>query len=284
MRRSVGVALLLGVVVATLGWMATSWSHAVLASPSMEPWASPGDLLLHRLVPASEIEVGDVVTVRGAADRLVTHRVVRLSGTGDGRLARLQGDRSRLPDPSPVDLRGEVARVDAVIPRLGDVLTVGAPLLWGGVTLLAVGGGALVLARRHEHHGGGSLRDDVADTPCGVSPGVDPRVEALLATCEQLADDGLPDVVVTDVVRVRMAAVGGLPSAERSGAVLALDDGGRFYVVACADADSRALALVPVHSQRRQAATAALDSWWDAVADELPAPAAEALATWSSGT
>lgn len=273
MRRSIGVALLLaGFAVASLAWATSGWSYAVLTSPSMEPWASPGDLLLHRQVLASEIEVDDVVTVPISEDTLVTHRVVGLTGTGEGRVARLKGDRSRLADPVPVDLRGEVARVDVIVPYLGHVLIVGAPLLWGGVVFVLVGAGALVLSRRG--------RPPVPEAP--VAAGPDPRVEALLATCEQLADDGVPDVVLRDLVRVRVAAIAGLPSAERAGAVLELDDGGRFYVVACADADPGALALVHADSQRRRDATAALDLWWDAVADRLPAPTADALAAWSS--
>lgn len=281
MRRSVGVVLLLlGVVVAATDWVARDWSHAVLASASMEPWASPGDLLVHRHVPAGEIEVGDVVTVRGARDRLVTHRVVQLAGTGDRRVARLQGDRSRLPDPVPVDLRGEVARVEVVVPRLGHVLRVGAPLLWGGVALLAAGGTALVVARRRDRVADVAAGDEAPGRGAGPA-GPDPRIHALLATCEQLAEDGVADVVVADVVRVRVAALAGLPSAERAGAVLALDDGARFYVVACADADVDALGLVPVGSQRRHAATAALDVWWDAVADRLPHPTVEVLDAWS---
>ena len=66
MRRSLGVTLvLIGVVAAALAWLSPRWSWAVLASDSMEPWASPGDLLLHRQVPAEEIRVGDEVVVEG---------------------------------------------------------------------------------------------------------------------------------------------------------------------------------------------------------------------------
>lgn len=278
MRRSLGgVLVVLGIVVATFAWIASGWSHAVLVSASMEPWASPGDLLLHREVPARDIEVGDVVTVPGAGGRLVTHRVVRLTDVGEGRVARLKGDRSRLPDPLPVPLQAEVARVEVVIPCLGDVLMVGSPLLWGGTTLLLVGAAALVVSRRREHPEAPveAAEQDIEGTQS------DPRLDALLATCEQLADDGVPDVVVHDIARVRLATLASLPPAEQADVVLELDDGARFYVIACADADAAALALVPVASQRRRAATAALDEWWAAVRDRLPASTAAVAEAWS---
>lgn len=289
MRRSVGLALAMAAVVVAvlLAVLGPGWSYAVLASPSMQPYAGPGDLLLHRHVPAAQVEVGDVITVVGADGRLVTHRVVRLTGTGETRTARLKGDRSRLPDPVPVELRGDVARVEAAVPRLGDVLTLGAPALWGGTALLVSGIGVLLLAGRgrddEPSEGSRSEAAPGSDPSSATSvPSLDPRLEALLATCEQLAEDGVDPVVLRDVVRIRAAAIAGLPSAERAGAVLALDDGARFYVLACADVDNDALALVPSRSERRRDATAALDLWWEAMRDHLAPATREALEPWVS--
>lgn len=283
-RARAVVAVVLLVLLVLLGvWGTTGWSCAVLASRSMEPWAVPGDLLVHRHVPASAVEVGDVVTVQTPDRGLVTNRVVRLTPAADGTVsAQLKGDRSWLPDPVPVQLAGEVATAVLVVPRLGDVLTIGAPLLWSGLSLLLLGGTALLLQR--DRSGPGT--DDVP-APAGegpdreTAPTADPRIEALLASCEQFAEDGMPATVVRDLVRVRTADVLGLPSAERAGVVLELDDGSLFYVVALADADPDALAIVPVGSTRRQAATAALDVWWNAIHDRVPETTAASLHPWT---
>lgn len=248
-------------------WVGTTWSLAVLESRSMEPWASPGALLVQRAVPRDEVRPDDVVTVTTAAGGLVTHRVVEV--TGD--TAILKGDRSRLPDPVPVLLEGRVDRVVVAVPRVGGLLTEGAPLLWGGLALLALGVAAVRM--------GGTA------APAGAAPSTDvppdPRIEALLATLEQLEEDGIDRVVLRDVVRVRTGAVAGVPEAERSGAVLSIEDGGRFYVLAVTDVDTDMLALVPTDSERRRSASAAIDAWWEAVVERVPAGIVAAIEPWS---
>lgn len=264
-RRIAGGVVVLGLLLAAVAQGNAGWSVAVLVSPSMEPYASPGDLLVHHEIPAEDITVGDVVTVPAQGDRLATHRVVRLARTEDGMVrARLKGDASPLPDPVPRLLQGEVARVVAVVPRVGSVLTAGAPLLWGGLGLLVLGGGVLVVARRR---------------PSGT-PLAEQRLAALLATCEQFAEEHMPGVVLQDLVRVRAAVVLGLPSAERAGAVLALDDAARFYVMGLADVDPETLMMIPPDSDRRRRASTALDQWWHVVGRDVPPDVAEQIAPW----
>lgn len=280
-RRIAAGLVVLGLVLA-LAFGVTGWSVVVLASPSMEPFASSGDLLVQRAVPADDIEVGDVVTVPAPADRLVTHRVVELGSSEDGAVvARLKGDASRRPDPLPVRLGDDVARVVTVVPRIGSVVTDGTRLLWIGLGLLVLGGGALLLARRAgapaTTPAAGAPRAATADV---AAPVAQSRLVALLATCEQFADDGMPDVVLRDLVRVRVADLLGLPPAEQAGAVHMLDDGARFYVVALADADPAALALVPPGSERRRRASAALEQWWLVVGRRVPDDVAEQIAPW----
>lgn len=289
-RRIAAGLVLVGLVLAAL-WASSGWSAVVLASPSMEPFASPGDLLVQRPVPADEVAVGDVVTVPASSDRLVTHRVVRLIPLEDGGvIARLKGDASPLTDPVPVRLQGEVTRVAGVVPMVGRVLTEQAAL-WGGLGLLVLGGGALLLTRRGDAASAAPATAQQpaaspdpapaqprADTPDRAAPSHESRVAALLATCEQFTDDGLPDVVLRDLVRVRVAGLLGLPHAEHAGAVHMLDDGARFYVVALEDADPAALALVPPGSERRHRASAALDEWWQVVGRRVPDDVAEQIA------
>lgn len=282
-RRIAAGLVVLGLVVA-LALGVTGWSVVVLASPSMEPFAWPGDLLVQRRVPAEDIEAGDVITVPAPADRLVTHRVARLDSAEDGAIvARLKGDASRLPDPLPVRLDDEVARVVTVVPRIGSVMTDGTRLLWIGLGLLVLGGVALLLARRE----GSPITTPAggpppATTTDAAAPVAQSRLTALLATCEQFASDGMPDMVLRDLVRVRVADLLGLPSAEQAGVVHMLGDGARFYVAALADADRAALALVPTDSERRRRASAALEQWWLVVGRRVPRDVAEQIEPWLS--
>ena len=269
MRRWGARGALLVVLVGAVTWVSLGVSLAVLDSASMEPWASPGALLVHRSAARADVEVGDVITVPVPGRGLVTHRVVAVEGGA----AELQGDASRFPDPDPVRLPEEVDRVVLVVPRLGTVLRVAGPWLAGALVLLGMGGLALRLTTRSEP-------DDTPAVASDPTPPLDPRIEALLATCEQFEEDGVPRPVLADLVRVRTAAVVGLPSAERSGAVLSLDDGGRFYVLAVADADPAMLDLVPVDSERRRAGTGAVELWWDAVSNRVPGVVATAIASW----
>ena len=273
-RRTVTFAALLCLTGVTIVWFVSAWSTAVLDSASMEPWASRGDLLVHRIVPADAVAVGDVITVRTTDRGLVTHRVVAIDESDGDRVALLQGDASPFPDRAAVTLRSEVDRVAVVVPWLGDVLRVGGPWLLGGAVLLLCGALVLGLGRRH-------TPVPVEEVEVVPARAVDPRVEALLATCEQLQEDGIADAVLADIVRVRTAAIAGLPSAERSGAVLSTHDGARFYVLAVADVDRSMLGLVPVDSTRRRTASAALDDWWAAVQGDLPRDVVEAIAPWT---
>lgn len=260
-RRRWVVLAWLGVPALLAAVLAGQFSYAVLGSTSMEPWAASGALVIHRSVPADEVEVDDVVTVDAPGRGLVTHRVVGLAPSdGDGVVARLRGDRNAQPDAAPVELVGDVAVAVAQVPVLGRVLRIAGPMTGVAVALLALGVVTLAFSTAEE------------PTPGAVtgSQFLDPRIEALLATCEQFAEDGMAPEVLADLVRVRVAAALGLPEVEDADACAELDDGARFYVVALADADPDALGLVPPGSTRRRAGSAAVDQWWQQVADRVP--------------
>lgn len=93
-------------------------------SPSMRPTMPPGALVVTRPVPAKDLAVGDVVTyqIRSGEAAVITHRVVALRLTADGRvLARTKGDFNGAPDPElvqPEQLRG---RLWYSVPYLGYV-------------------------------------------------------------------------------------------------------------------------------------------------------------------
>lgn len=117
----------------------------VATSDAMGEALRPGTLLLERRVPASDIRVGDLVTVPrpGAreAGELVTHRVVELEPGA----VRTQADLAAQPDPWVVSTRAHptLARVEVAVPyvALPLLVDVGSPL-WAGLSVLA----ALALA------------------------------------------------------------------------------------------------------------------------------------------
>jgi len=97
---------------------------AVVISGSMEPGIPVGSLTVARNVPATEVQVGDVVTVpRVNADGLVTHRVVSTTPAEDGRstVLELQGDANRDPDLQPYVVT-EVGHVLTTVPGVGTLV------------------------------------------------------------------------------------------------------------------------------------------------------------------
>lgn len=250
------------VAVVVLGLLFAGWRPVVLLSDSMAPAAPRGALLVARPVDAAMVEVGDVVTV--PVDRVgrVTHRVVALEQLEGTRWARLQGDANDTPDPGRVPLPATTLRTVLVVPVLGRLLSGSGLLLLAGTGLLLLGGAGLVAVVRRDHIGAG---------PPQGPPAIDPRFTALTATLEALGDDGLDVATLEALARVRTAALFGAGAVEEAPEAADLDDGGRFVLVALADADPGALALVPPTSIRAMAAHDAVAAWWARVGPRVPA-------------
>lgn len=88
-----GLLLFLGIQTGRLQTM-------VVISGSMVPTYEVGDAIVARRVPASSLEVGDVVSVFTRDGVLVTHRVVAIEGgPGDERTLTLRGDNNPVDDP-----------------------------------------------------------------------------------------------------------------------------------------------------------------------------------------
>lgn len=103
----VGVSLVLGM------------RPVVVISGSMAPTLPVGAVVLARSVPASDVRVGDIVTVeRTRGLGLITHRVVAATEAGDGAWSlELQGDANTTPDAEPYVVTTaavHVAHVDGV--------------------------------------------------------------------------------------------------------------------------------------------------------------------------
>jgi signal peptidase I len=121
-------ALVAGAVVTfVLGYaalLAAGYKPVVVYSGSMRPTLGVGSLAVDRVVPASGVRVGDVITfddpyVKG---RLVTHRVVRIIPTKRGLAYRTKGDANAARDPWAIRLDGNVGQVAFDVPIAGYVL------------------------------------------------------------------------------------------------------------------------------------------------------------------
>lgn len=94
-----GVAGLL--VIAAFCAPLLGFSLVRLETGSMSPGYPAGSILLVRDAPASELSVGDIVTVQRAGHSPVTHRIVTVEPAGSGAQLILQGDANAGADPEP---------------------------------------------------------------------------------------------------------------------------------------------------------------------------------------
>ncbi|WKU03378.1 signal peptidase I [Micromonospora sp. HUAS LYJ1] len=94
-------------------------SLVLFKTGSMEPTIPTGSLAVVREIPASEVAVGDVVTVDRTPLPPLTHRVVGIAdGGGSVRLLTLRGDANESNDPVPHAVT-HVRLVEWSVPKLG---------------------------------------------------------------------------------------------------------------------------------------------------------------------
>jgi signal peptidase I len=134
MRRSlrttarVTTALLAGAVVtfvvAYAALLAIGYKPVAVYSGSMRPTLGVGSLAVDRVVPASRVRVGDVITFNDpyTKGRLVTHRVAQIIPTKQGLAYRTKGDANPARDPWAIRLNNQVGRVAFDVPLAGYVL------------------------------------------------------------------------------------------------------------------------------------------------------------------
>jgi signal peptidase len=150
-RRALDIVLLALVlivlstlVVARVVPAASGASTFVVGGGSMEPAIPLGSVVIAAPVPASELAVGDVVSLRAGADHAVfTHRVTRLVERDGGIWLQTKGDANGQPDPSLVPASDVIGRVALTLPALGYVMVL-LGTLQGVAFLIALG--ILVLA------------------------------------------------------------------------------------------------------------------------------------------
>jgi signal peptidase I len=124
--RIVTGLLLIAAAVASVTAMVTVMSQhlgfAPVLSPSMEPTFHPGDLVITRPEPATDIKVGQVVAlpVPSEPGQRYVHRIISVA-TKDGKpLVRTKGDAN--PAPEPYTLRNDSPTVPVVVttvPQIG---------------------------------------------------------------------------------------------------------------------------------------------------------------------
>jgi len=134
MRRSlrttarVTTALLAGavvtLVVAYAALLMIGFRPVAVYSGSMRPTLGVGSLAVDRVVPASSVRVGDVITFNDPyiKGRLVTHRVAQIVPTKQGLAYRTKGDANPARDPWAIRLNGRVGRVAFHVPLAGYLL------------------------------------------------------------------------------------------------------------------------------------------------------------------
>jgi signal peptidase I len=134
MRRSlrtiarVTTALVAGAVVAfVVGYaalLAAGFRPVAVYSGSMKPTLGVGSLAVDRVVPASGVRVGDVITFNDpyVKGRLVTHRVAKIVPTKHGLAYRTKGDANAARDPWAIQLNDKVGRVAFDVPLAGYLL------------------------------------------------------------------------------------------------------------------------------------------------------------------
>jgi signal peptidase len=92
----------------------------IVGGKSMEPAIAMGSAIIVAPVPASELHVGDVVSLRAGDERaLFTHRITEIFNQPDGILVRTKGDANEKADPTLVAAADIEGRVELAVPLAG---------------------------------------------------------------------------------------------------------------------------------------------------------------------
>jgi signal peptidase len=146
----VTTALLAGAVVTLVAayavLLAIGFRPVAVYSGSMRPTLGVGSLAVDRVVPASSVRVGDVITFNDpyTKGRLVTHRVAQIVPTKRGLAYRTKGDGNPARDPWAIRLNDRVGRVAFHVPLAGYLLYYAHTREIRGLLLILVAGFVLI--------------------------------------------------------------------------------------------------------------------------------------------
>ena len=133
-------------------------SIILFSTGSMTPTIPAGSAALVREVPASEVEVGDVVTVDRPDALPITHRVVAIEGTGAVRELTLRGDANPTDDPLPYSV-AHVREVVFSVPGIAPAIdAAGNPVTLATVTVFMAGLVTWAFWPRREPQSAGTTR------------------------------------------------------------------------------------------------------------------------------
>lgn len=155
----------------------------VFRSGSMSPDIPTGSLALARTADASDLRVGDVVSVDNQAGTRITHRVVATEPAGDQVVLTLKGDANPAADPVTYTV-SEADRVLGSVPVLGYVaawLSSKTAIFLGGI----VAGALLMLAFGPIRRSGGAQPDTEPANPEGLVSTEAPATQDAAATPAQ---------------------------------------------------------------------------------------------------
>lgn len=137
------VAAVLGVLCIVLVIAAAFFDVRVMlfSTGSMSPTIPAGSAAVVRSIPASDVAVGDVVTVERAGHLPITHRVTSVSSAPDldvgARVLTMRGDANEADDPFPYAVE-RVRLVVFAVPGVAPlVAAMGSPWVIGTVTVAA---------------------------------------------------------------------------------------------------------------------------------------------------
>lgn len=122
-----GVDLLMSVVVVVVVGMVlfgaliglTGHQSFIIAGGSMEPAIHTGSIAVVSPVAPETIVVGDIVTIRGDNNVVVTHRVAKVGSEDGTPVFELKGDANATPDGATVPARAVIGRLLIAIPFIG---------------------------------------------------------------------------------------------------------------------------------------------------------------------
>ena len=125
-------------IVAVIAALAFNITLIMFSTGSMSPAIPAGSAAVVREVPATEISVGDVVTVERPNALPITHRVTEILDTSGSHVTfTMQGDANDQPDPAPYTA-DTVRLVLFSVPGLAPVISgLQDPVVLGVITVLA---------------------------------------------------------------------------------------------------------------------------------------------------
>lgn len=103
----------------------------VVLSGSMEPTIHIGSVIVATAVDPNELRVGDIITYQRPTDKeSVTHRIVQIKGSADGRAFVTQGDANGTPDLGDIRFDRLAGKVQMSVPYLGYIFNfIGSPTM-----------------------------------------------------------------------------------------------------------------------------------------------------------